>query len=184
MRHANLGTFDLAFSRGSSELMDDFVRTGRVDAVFDIFAVFKSRAERQMEFALKQLDEEPDFTLAERYYFDREDSPWAADEDELELLTSRGHDVTTFTKSNRDFKGTGNAIRVALGTPWNWGAASELSELVRKTGADVVHFHNTFPLISPAAIRVASSAGGDDTRPRSMRTCRLWPPIVWATTFS
>ncbi len=72
-------------------------------------------------------------------------------EDELELLTSRGHDVTTFTKSNRDFKGTGNAIRVALGTPWNWGAASELSELVRKTGADVVHFHNWLPLISLAA---------------------------------
>ncbi|MFK8016086.1 MAG: carboxy terminal-processing peptidase [Gammaproteobacteria bacterium] len=95
---------DVASFERFRTLMDDFVRTGRVDAVFDIFGVFKARAERQMEFALKQLDEEPDFTVQERYYFDREDSPWAENQDELDELWRKRvkHDLLSLVLAEKD----------------------------------------------------------------------------------
>ena len=80
-------------------------------------------------------------------------------EDELELLTSRGHDVATFVKRNNDFHGLGSVIKVGLGTPWNRGAAAELEDLVRKTNAEIVHFHNWLPQISPAGFYAARKAG-------------------------
>lgn len=80
-------------------------------------------------------------------------------EDELELLTSNGHQVTTFIKHNDDLVGAVQTLKVALGTPWNRGAAGELRDLVRETGAEVVHFHNWLPQISPAAFYGARKAG-------------------------
>lgn len=66
--------------------MDDFVRKGHVDAVFDIFDVFLSRAKTRVDYALGALEKEHDFTLDEQYYFDRSEQPWAADESELDEL--------------------------------------------------------------------------------------------------
>lgn len=80
-------------------------------------------------------------------------------EDELELLTSHGHDVTTFVKHNDDLEGTVQTLKVALTTPWNRSSSHELGDLVREKGADVVHFHNWLPQISPAAFYGARKAG-------------------------
>jgi len=80
-------------------------------------------------------------------------------EDEVGLLASHGHDVTTFVRNNKDIDGLADTVRVALGTPWNWGAARELAELVRKTRAEIVHFHNWLPQISPACFYSAREAG-------------------------
>lgn len=80
-------------------------------------------------------------------------------EDELELLTSYGHDVATFTKHNDSLDGVGNRIRVAVGAPWNRSAAAELEQLVRKTRAEIVHFHNWLPQISPAGFYAARRSG-------------------------
>jgi len=80
-------------------------------------------------------------------------------EDELELLKSKGHDVATFVRHNSDFHGLGDVIKVGLGTPWNRGAAAGLEDLVRKTNAEIVHFHNWLPQISPAGFYAARKAG-------------------------
>ena len=80
-------------------------------------------------------------------------------EDELELLTSHGHDVATFVKRNTDLSGLIPTIKTAIGTPWNRGASAELEDLVRKTKAEIVHFHNWVPQISPAGFYAARNAG-------------------------
>ncbi len=85
-------------------LMDDFVRTGRVDAVFDIFGVFQTRALTQINYALKRLEEDHDFTVDERYYFDREESPWAANQAELDELWRKRvkHDLLSLLLAEKD----------------------------------------------------------------------------------
>jgi glycosyltransferase involved in cell wall biosynthesis len=78
--------------------------------------------------------------------------------DEVELLTAHGHEVVTFTKHNDDVA-TERPWTLAARTIWNARVARELEELVRDFRADVVHFHNTLPLISPAAYYAARRAG-------------------------
>jgi hypothetical protein len=42
-------------------------------------------------------------------------------------------------------------LRLLGATVWNKQAARRLSAAVREHGAEIVHFHNTFPLMSPSA---------------------------------
>jgi glycosyltransferase involved in cell wall biosynthesis len=79
-------------------------------------------------------------------------------EDEVQLLTSHGHNVVPFTRHNHDFSGL-QTIAVAAGTVWNRPAAEALEELARDFNADIVHFHNWLPQISQAAIRSARRSG-------------------------
>jgi glycosyltransferase involved in cell wall biosynthesis len=78
--------------------------------------------------------------------------------DEVALLRGGGHAVETFTVHNDAVTGQGK-LALAVNTIWNRSIARHIGELVRKHRADVVHFHNTFPLISPAAYWAARSAG-------------------------
>jgi glycosyltransferase involved in cell wall biosynthesis len=70
--------------------------------------------------------------------------------DEANLLESRGHEIVRFTMHNDDINEM-NPLSVAAKTLWNRGSHRELSSLVRRERPDVVHFTNTFPLISPSA---------------------------------
>ena len=70
--------------------------------------------------------------------------------DEAALLESHAHAVTRFTVHNDAVNGTGRLALVGK-TVWNGSVAGRLSEVVRDARADVVHFHNTVPLIAPAA---------------------------------
>ncbi len=78
--------------------------------------------------------------------------------DETALLESRGHSVTRFSVHNDEVKHLGR-ITLAGRTIWNRESHRELSELVRRERAEVVHFHNTFPLLSPSVYSAARSAG-------------------------
>jgi carboxyl-terminal processing protease len=66
--------------------LDDAVRTGRVDAAFDIFKVYRARVEARIATALELLDKEPDFTVDEDFNFDREGQPWAVSKQELDEI--------------------------------------------------------------------------------------------------
>jgi len=74
------------------------------------------------------------------------------------LLESYGHDVTRFTRMNDSMSGAG-ALANARKTIWNHGIADEIRDVVNSKQIDVVHFHNTFPAMSPAAIKSAHDAG-------------------------
>lgn len=78
--------------------------------------------------------------------------------DEADLLRSRGHTVVQFTKHN-DAVNDISRIRLAWGTIWNSRSAAELKDVIRREKFDVVHFHNTLPLISPAGYYAARSQG-------------------------
>ena len=78
--------------------------------------------------------------------------------DEERLLRDHGHEVVRFTRDSKDIRGQGN-LQLAIGAVWNRKTAAGLREIVRRERADVVHFHNTVPLISPAGYYGARKAG-------------------------
>lgn len=71
---------------------------------------------------------------------------------ERRMLESRGHEVECFTRSSDEIRSRGAAgtLRGALSTPWNAWMASAVRKRVNVFKPEIVHVHNTFPLISPA----------------------------------
>src|SRR5438034_17227 len=76
-------------------------------------------------------------------------------EEETGLLRETGADVELVTVESDDIAGWPAAKRLTLPARVVW--SREGSRLVRaaveRFGPDVVHFHNTFPLLSPASLR-------------------------------
>jgi carboxyl-terminal processing protease len=66
--------------------LDDMVRSEPLNPVFEIFDVYRTRVRERLDFALLQLETEPDFSIDETYVFDREDLPWLQTEAELDEL--------------------------------------------------------------------------------------------------
>lgn len=79
-------------------------------------------------------------------------------DDESRLLESRGHTVFRYTVRNDRIELMGR-LKAAATTLWNGAARREIADVIREHGIDVAHFHNTFPLISPAAYGGARKAG-------------------------
>lgn len=79
-------------------------------------------------------------------------------ETESALLTSKGHDVFQFTQHNDDIQ-SGNKLALLKDTFWNQRVKNELKAYIREVKPDVVHFHNTFPMISPAAYYAVKEEG-------------------------
>ncbi len=78
-------------------------------------------------------------------------------ETEANLLESHGHHVLRYTVHNDAINQMG-ALTAARAALWNQQVYEELRALLRDEQPDVVHFHNTFPLISPAAYYAARAA--------------------------
>ena len=68
---------------------------------------------------------------------------------EIELLQSHGHAVATYFRHNDEIAGLSN-FEVAKKTHWSPRTTSEISVLIDEFRPDVIHVHNTFPLISPS----------------------------------
>lgn len=66
--------------------LDDMVRSEPLNPVFEIFDIYRTRVRERLDFALLQLETEPDFSIDETYVFDREDLPWLQTEAELDEL--------------------------------------------------------------------------------------------------
>ena len=77
---------------------------------------------------------------------------------ELALLERHGHKPVKFEMHNDDVRGMGKLALLGA-TVWHRAAADRVAELVRAHAIDVVHFHNTFPLMSPAVYSAARDAG-------------------------
>jgi glycosyltransferase involved in cell wall biosynthesis len=77
---------------------------------------------------------------------------------EASLLESYGHRVLRYTAHNDTIE---HISRVALArtTLWNNATYRDLREIFRRERPEVAHFHNTFPLISPAAYYAAKAEG-------------------------
>ncbi len=77
---------DVSFFERYRHELDDFVKHQPMDPVFDMFDVYRSRVRERFQFALTQLDDEPDFTIDEEYQFDRDELPWATTREELDEI--------------------------------------------------------------------------------------------------
>jgi glycosyltransferase involved in cell wall biosynthesis len=76
-------------------------------------------------------------------------------DDEIRLLQEAGHNVVEQVVEPSDVSVASRA-RLGAHTIWSQSAAAAVRELVRRRRPDVVHFHNLFPALSPAAVRAAS----------------------------
>ena len=77
---------------------------------------------------------------------------------ETALLKDAGHDVATLEVRNDEVSEIGK-LGLARRTIWNSDSRKRVAESARSHRAEVVHFHNTFPLLSPAAYAGAHDAG-------------------------
>jgi glycosyltransferase involved in cell wall biosynthesis len=79
-------------------------------------------------------------------------------EAEAQLLRDHGHEVLTYQRHNNELAHIGR-LQAAMDTLWSRRTTRELGELLRTRRPDVVHVHNTFPLISPSLYAAAHDAG-------------------------
>jgi carboxyl-terminal processing protease len=77
---------DIEYFQRYRDTMDDTLRNNDMDPVFDIFRIYRLRAQQNLNYIIQSLNEEPDFSVDETYLFDREDLPWATSEAELQNL--------------------------------------------------------------------------------------------------
>jgi glycosyltransferase involved in cell wall biosynthesis len=76
---------------------------------------------------------------------------------EAALLEQKGHRVIRHEDDNSRIEAWGAGA--AVNAVWSFPSHHSIKNLVRESRAEVVHFHNTFPLISPAAYYAAQSEG-------------------------
>lgn len=81
-------------------------------------------------------------------------------EQEVSLLAGAGHDVEVFERRSDDIASMSllERARVPLRVPWNSAARAELAARLRAGRPDVVHLHNTFPLLSPSVLAACAEA--------------------------
>lgn len=93
------------------------------------------------------------------------------------LLLRNGNQVERFSRSNDEIKNNGikGKILGAVSTPWNPSMARAIRNKVENTQPDVVHVHNTFPLISPA---IFHSIGKRAARVLTLHNYRLFCPAA------
>ncbi|NWG38564.1 MAG: glycosyltransferase family 4 protein [Hydrogenophilaceae bacterium] len=79
-------------------------------------------------------------------------------ESEIALLRAHGHAVETYTRSNDEVAGL-SSLALARQTLWSDRTTRELEAVLGNFRPDVIHAHNTFPLISPSLYWAAARAG-------------------------
>lgn len=81
-------------------------------------------------------------------------------ENEKNLLLQHGHSVETYTRSNDELKqAKWKMLILPFTTTWSWKTWREVRKIIREKHIDVVHCHNTFPLVSPSVYYAARSMG-------------------------
>lgn len=88
-------------------LLDDMVGSQPLDPVFEMFEVYRTRARERLNFALEQLEVEPDFTVDEKYDFDRSEMAWAETTAELDEIWRKRvkNDALNLTLAEKDWEG-------------------------------------------------------------------------------
>lgn len=76
-------------------------------------------------------------------------------ESELKLLKDNGHEIHLFTRHNDDVKQMGR-LRLVENTFWSSNSAADFAAQLERFRPDIIHVHNTFPLISPAIYWIAA----------------------------
>lgn len=79
-------------------------------------------------------------------------------ESEVDMLKKNGHDVVTYIRSNDELKKNKlKLLFLPIVTCWSMKTYVEIRKLIKEEKIEVVHCHNTFPLISPSVYYAARS---------------------------
>jgi glycosyltransferase involved in cell wall biosynthesis len=80
---------------------------------------------------------------------------------EAALLAADGHRVSRFERHSDDITSMPllGKLVVPLRVPWNGAVRAELRALLRAQRPDIVHIHNTFPLLSPSVVAACTDTG-------------------------
>jgi len=74
------------------------------------------------------------------------------------LLEGCGHNVVRYAVDNKDIGSMGR-VALARATLWNGATYRSLRRLFAEHAPQIAHFHNTFPLVSPAGYYAARDSG-------------------------
>jgi carboxyl-terminal processing protease len=91
----------------------DMIHTGEIDPAYLIFYVFQQRNRERMQYALKLLDTEPDWSSDESFDFDRERASWPADQTAMnELWRQRvKNDAITLLLTGKSWPDAADVLR-------------------------------------------------------------------------
>lgn len=98
-------------------------------------------------------------------------------EAEHQLLESNGHEVIVYSRHSDELLSQGvlGKVKGACATPWNPWSSSSLVRELKRFNPEVVHVHNTFPLISPS---IFSAIGDSAARVLTLHNYRLLCPAA------
>ncbi|WP_077524312.1 glycosyltransferase family 4 protein [Metapseudomonas resinovorans] len=96
---------------------------------------------------------------------------------ERELIKKNGHDVHSLTRHSDDIRAKGiiGTFVAAILTPWNPFAARKTLKKIKDTSPDIIHIHNTFPLLSPSVFHAAKRKV---TRVITLHNYRIYCPAA------
>ena len=77
---------DITYFSRYEDSLDDVLRSGNFNPIFDIFRLYRLRAQQNLEYAISLLDEPIDFTSDEEFVFNRKDLPWLTSPGEMQDL--------------------------------------------------------------------------------------------------
>ncbi|WKZ38695.1 MAG: glycosyltransferase family 4 protein [Anaerolineales bacterium] len=77
---------------------------------------------------------------------------------ESSLLEQYGHEVIRHTVSNQDVD-FHSRLKLAGATLWNHSEYKKIKKLLREKRPDIIHVHNTLPLLSPSIYYAAGAEG-------------------------
>ena len=104
---------DITYFNRYYTALDDVVRSGNLDPIFDIFRLYRLRAQQNLDFALTLMDTEMDFGLDEDYLFDRKDIPWIETPGEMQDLWRKRvkNDVLGLLLADKDWAGATEVLQ-------------------------------------------------------------------------
>lgn len=70
-------------------------------------------------------------------------------DDEIQLLRDHGHEVELYQRDNHEIESMGR-LAVARDTLWSERTMRDVGAILSRFRPDVIHTHNTFPLVSPS----------------------------------
>lgn len=76
-------------------------------------------------------------------------------EAEASMLRDHGHEVVLYQRHNDELESMSKAAAAAAAI-WSHRSSSEMADLCSRFHPDVIHVHNTFPLISPSVLWMAA----------------------------
>jgi len=82
-------------------------------------------------------------------------------EQEGEALAAVGHEVRRFTRDSDEISQWSLLKKASLParTVWNWESFHDLKAVLREYQPEIVHVHNTFPVLSAAVLHACRDAG-------------------------